>query len=79
MKKCLVGLSMVLLSVAAFAHDCTDAMEVIDLKLTGSPRLSSADMSRTMDLRVDGEKLHKEGKHAEAMQALAAAKKLLGM
>ncbi len=79
MKKCLVVLSLLCASVAASAHNCPNEMKAIDLKLTGNPKLASADMSRVMDLRVDGEKLHKEGKHAESMKALAEAKKLLGM
>ena len=47
--------------------------------MTGNPKLGSADMSRVMTLRTDGEKLHKEGKHGDSMKALAEAKKLLGM
>lgn len=36
-------------------------------------------MTQVMDLRVNGEKLHKAGKHGESMKALGEAKKLLGM
>jgi hypothetical protein len=79
MKKRLVLLCFLFMSAGAFAHNCPNEMKAIDLKLTGSPKLSSADMGRVMTLRTDGEKLHKEGKHADSMKALAEAKKLLGM
>ena len=79
MKKRLVLLCFLFMSAGAFAHNCPNEMKAIDLKLTGNPKLSSADMSRVMSLRTDGEKLHKEGKHADSMKALAEAKKLLGM
>lgn len=79
MKKYLVALSVLLLSAGAFAHNCPNEMKVIDLKLTANPRLSSADMGKVMSLRVEGEKLHQQGKHAESMKALGEAKKLLGM
>jgi hypothetical protein len=79
MKKYLVALSLLLVSVGVLAHNCPNEMKLIDLKLTANPRLSSADMGKVMSLRVEGEKLHKQGKHAESMKALGEAKKLLGM
>jgi hypothetical protein len=79
MKNRFLILSLLFMSAAASAHNCPNEMKVIDLKLTGSPKMDSADMSRVMDLRVEGEKLHKQGQHAESMQALKEAKKLLGM
>jgi hypothetical protein len=36
-------------------------------------------MSKAKDLRVKGEQLHKDGKHAESMSTLGEAKKLLGI
>lgn len=79
MKKRLIVLSILFMCAGAFAHNCPNEMKAIDLKLTANPGLSSADMSRVMALRVDGEKLHKQGNHAESMKALIEAKKLLGM
>ena len=79
MKKSLVLLSVLFAAAGAFAHNCPNEMKAIDLKLTGNPELATADMSKVMSLRVDGEKLHKEGKHTESMKALGEAKKLLGM
>lgn len=79
MKKTLVLLSVLFMTAGALAHNCPNEMKAIDLKLTGNPNMATADMSKVMNLRVDGEKLHKEGKHAESMKALGEAKKLLGM
>ena len=36
-------------------------------------------MSKVKELRADGEKFHKEGKHTESMKALGDAKKILGI
>lgn len=79
MRMRLLLLSLLFMSAGAMAHNCPNEMTAIDLKLTGNPRLSSADMAQVMDLRVSGEKLHKTGKHGESMKALDGAKKLLGM
>jgi hypothetical protein len=36
-------------------------------------------MSEVKKLRADGERFHKEGKHAESMAALGKAKGMLGI
>jgi hypothetical protein len=36
-------------------------------------------MKKVRQLRADGEKFHKEGKHDDSMKALGEAKKLLGI
>ena len=79
MKKSLLFLSLLSISAAAAAHGCPNEMKAIDAKLSGNPAVAQADMSRVKTLRADGEKLHKEGKHAESMKALGEAKKLLGL
>ncbi len=79
MKKSLSLLPLLFMSAAAMAHNCPNEMKVIDLKLTANPNMSSANITKVMDLRVQGEKLHKEGKHSESMKALGEAKQLLGM
>jgi len=79
MKKSLLLLSLLCMSAGAMAHNCPNEMKAIDLKLTASPKMSSSDMTKVMDLRVQGEKLHKDGKHSESMKALGEAKQLLGM
>ncbi len=66
-------------SSLAFANSCPAQMKAIDAKLSSSPTLSAADMSKVKTLRADGEAFHKAGKHAESEKALGEAKKLLGI
>lgn len=66
-------------SSLAFANNCPNEMKAIDAKLSSNPTLSAADMSKVKELRADGEKFHKAGKHAESLKALGDAKKLLGI
>jgi hypothetical protein len=78
MKKTLVMTSLMVCSSLAFAHGCPGEMKKIDERMP-SAKLSPADMSKAKDLRVKGEQLHKDGKHAESMSTLGEAKKLLGI
>ena len=66
-------------SSMALANSCPTQMKAIDAKLASNPTLSTADMTKVKQLRADGEKLHKEGKHDESMKALGGAKKMLGI
>ena len=70
--------SALLFCSVAFAHNCPNEMKAIDAKMP-SVQLSAENMTKVKDLRAQGEKLHKEGKHTESMAALAEAKKMLGM
>jgi arabinogalactan endo-1,4-beta-galactosidase len=63
----------------AFAHNCPNEMKAIDAKLMTNPKLSPADMTKVKELRAEGEKFHKEGKHDDSMKALGGAKKILGI
>lgn len=76
--KSIAGLVCALGVSAAFAHGCPGEMRAIDAKL---PAVSMAEgqMTKVKELRARGEQLHKDGKHAESMAALAEAKKLLGL
>jgi hypothetical protein len=66
-------------SSLAFAYHCPNEMKAIDAKLATNPTLSAADMGKVKELRAQGEKLHKEGKHDDSLKALDSAKKLLGI
>lgn len=66
-------------SSLALAHNCPNEMKAIDAKLSTSPKLSAADLTKVKELRAEGEKFHKEGKHDDSMKALGSAKKLLGI
>lgn len=73
-------LAVLLLSVSALAsaHNCPNEMKAIDAKLS-SASVSAEDQAKIKALRAEGEKLHKEGKHAESMKALGETKKMLGI
>jgi hypothetical protein len=53
-------------------------MKAIDAKMS-TAKLSEADMLKVKNLREEGEKFHKAGKHDESMKALGEAKKMLGI
>ncbi|WP_332814460.1 hypothetical protein [Ramlibacter sp.] len=72
----ILGLS---LAGAAWASNCPNLMKEVDAKLQTKPQLSKADADKVAKLRADGEKFHKEGKHAESEAALGEAKKILGI
>ena len=78
MRKLVMVLGL-LLAGAAWATNCPNEMKEIDAKLQAQPQLSKADADKVAKLRADGEKFHKEGKHAESMKSLGEAKKLLGI
>ncbi len=66
-------------SSLAFAHNCPNEMKAIDAKLGSTKDLSAEKMTKVKELRAEGEKYHKEGKHTESMKSLGEAKKLLGI
>ena len=79
MKKALAVL-LFIASPIAFAHNCPNEMKAIDAKLSSSEKnLSSDKLAKITQLRAEGEKLHKAGKHDESMKALGEAKQMLGM
>ena len=62
----------------AFAGNCPVQMKAIDAALPKA-KLNASQAAEVKKLRADGEKLHKEGKHAESMAALGKAKGILGI
>ena len=73
-----VALSLALASGGAFASQCPKEMKAIDAALP-SAKLSAAQMTEVKKLRADGEQLHNDKKHAESMETLGKAKKILGI
>lgn len=63
----------------ASANHCPMDMKAIDAALAKNPSLSAADMDMVRKLRAEGETLHKAGKHAESVETLGKAMKLLGI
>ncbi len=72
------GLTLALVSSTAFAFTCPKHMKAIDAALTKA-KLSNTQMADVKKYRADGEKLHKDGKHAESLEALGKAEKILGI
>jgi hypothetical protein len=75
----IVATALALASSMAVAGECPKHMKAIDAALAKNPKLTDQQMSQVKQLRADGEKLHKEGKHADSMAALTKAEKILGM
>lgn len=78
LRSIIVAMALALASGTAFANSCPKEMKAIDEALPKA-KLSEMQMKEVKQLRADGEKLHKEGKHSESMAALGKAKKMLGM
>lgn len=78
MKRTALFLALAFASSVAFASRCPKEMKAIDAALPNA-KLSSAQTAEVKKLRAEGEKLHKEGKHAESTAALDKAKGILGI
>lgn len=76
--KTILAVLMFVGSSAAFAHNCPNVMKEIDAKMSSAQGVSPETMAKVKQLRVDGERFHKEGKHAESMKSLEQAKAMLG-
>jgi hypothetical protein len=75
----LVALSMLLgLSAPAVAFQCPSDIAQIDEALE-SADLTDEQEQEVMTLRNEGERLHAEGSHQEAVDTLAEAKQILGI
>ena len=53
-------------------------MKAIDAELAAT-KVAGVNLEKVKALRAEGEKAHKDGKHAESMKALGEAKKILGI
>jgi len=78
MKRLVLAAALALSSSVAFASSCPKHMKAIDAALPKA-KLSAAQKSEVQKLRADGEKFHKEGKHADSMAALTKAEGILGI
>ena len=66
------------LSAPAFAFQCPSDISQIDQTLE-SADLTDEQKQQVMDLRDEGQRLHNEGNHQEAVDTLAQAKVILGV
>lgn len=74
----LIAILFALTSGVAMASSCPKMMKAIDAALPGA-KLSAAQMAEVKKLRAEGEQLHKDKKHAESVEALGKAEKILGI
>jgi hypothetical protein len=79
MKRTALFAAAMLFAGAALAFHCPQDMKKIDDALAKNPKLTDAQMAQVKKDRADGEALHKEGKHKEALEALERAEKTLGI
>jgi hypothetical protein len=77
MKKALAALLMIATPLV-FAHSCPAVMKEIDAKMSSAKDVSPDKIAKVKQLRADGERFHKEGKHDESMKALNEARSMLG-
>jgi hypothetical protein len=78
MKRIALAAALALLAPLALAHNCPNEMKAIDAALPKA-KLDAKQADEVKQLRADGEKLHKDGKHTESMAALGKAKGILGV
>jgi len=63
----------------ALAGQCPTDIKKINAALSGSPSLSASQMTQVKSLLAEGSDLHKSGNHKASVDALAKAKKILGI
>ena len=63
----------------ALAGSCPTDMKEIDEALAKGTKLKAADLDKIKQWRAEGEKLHKAGKHKQAVDTLEKAKVKLGI
>lgn len=66
------------LSAPGFAFQCPADIAKIDEALT-SVQLTDEQKQEVMELRDEGQRLHNEGQHQDAVDTLAQAKEILGI
>ena len=65
-------------SATGFAFECPSDMAEIDEALEGAD-LTDEQKQQVTELREEGERLHNEGSHQEAVDTLEQAKVILGL
>ncbi len=80
MKSILVAAAVVIaMTSPALAKHCPKDVKIIDQALPKATGLSKTQMAEVKALRDKGAALHKSKKHGEAIKALHAATKILGV
>jgi hypothetical protein len=76
MKRLAVTVVLAAFASLAWANNCPNEVKAIDAALPKA-KLDSKQQAEVKRLRDEGDKLHKQGKHAESMAALGKAKGIL--
>ena len=71
----LAAAAAILISAPAFASECPKLMKAYDDAAAASPAKATPEAKK---LRMDGEAMHKEGKHADSVAALKKAGGMVG-
>ena len=80
MKSILVAAAVVVaMTTPAFAKHCPKDAKIIDQAMREAFELTEMQMAEVIRLRVMGVAYHKDGEHGEAIKALHAATKILGV
>ncbi len=75
----ILSAALLVFSIPALANHCPQDMKQIDEALAANPQISAEQLETVKKLRVEGEALHKEGKHQESLEALGKAIAILGI
>ena len=80
MKSVLVAAAvLVAMTSPAFAKHCPNDVKIIDKSMPMAKGMNNMQMTEVKALRDKGAALHKSGKHGDAIKALHAATKILGV
>lgn len=74
-----LAVAIVALAAPALAFHCPLDMKKIDAALAQNPPLSGEQLAEVKERRADGERLHKAGDHAGAVETLGKALEILGL
>lgn len=75
----IVASLLALLAAPANAFQCPRDVAAVDAALAAGTGISAETKTKVMELRNKGDEAHKAGRHQEAVDTLAEAKKLLGI
>ncbi len=80
MKRLFIAVAVLIgMTSPAFAKHCPNDAKLIDQAMGKAFELTKMQMTEVKVLRDKGVALHKDGKHGEAIKALHAATKILGV
>ncbi|WP_179528390.1 hypothetical protein L0Y47_06365 [Ectopseudomonas composti] len=77
MRRTLMFVAAVLISLPLWAMHCPQDMAKIDTLLQSDPPSDPEVLAKVKELRAEGEALHKTGDHAESVKVLGEALDLL--